>query len=893
MRLGPYEVVASLGAGGMGEVYKARDVRLNRLVAIKILPTQFALDGDRRARFEREARSVAALNHPHICTIHDVGRARPQPPRGAGGDRGEAAAPSGSESGWGPTSTEEPIDYLVMELLEGQTLAARLRTGPMSMEEALACAIQIADALDRAHRERIVHRDLKPGNIMVTKGGAKLLDFGLAKPLSAAAAAAGSTLPTQHTPVSSFGMVMGTLSYMAPEQLEGKDADARTDIFAFGAILYEMVTGKRAFAGAGHLSVIAAILDCNPPPASALQPSVQPMLDWILRRCLARNPDDRWQSAHDVLVALKDLAEGRLDVTPVARWSRSAGLAWGTAIVAAGAAALLLWTSVPRGPATTGVVRFVLSPPGHGEADSLSISPDGRLVSFVTDGSLWVRPLDAVDARRLPGTAGAYAPFWSPDGRWIAFFAGSHLKRTDLTGRTPETICAARRASGGTWNRDDVIVFGANSGEALYTVRANGGEPALLRAPEQARGQSALLWPHFLPDGRRFLYVAASSQPAAQGIHIGSLDSPATRRLWAADSNVAYAGQFVLFARAGVLLAQPVDPAGLEPAGEPVVVTERVYRSFSDRQAEFAVSERGVLAYGGGRHPNRRLVWLDRRGRQVGTVADAGEYGDVALAPDGSRLAVEQLDPERGTRDIWVFDLARGGSFKLTFDPADDGTPVWSPDGTRIIYVSNRAGRWDMYQRLASGAENEELVAQNLGVPVDWSSDGRYVSYEAYDQTTGSDLWVMPLETRKPQAFLQRPFMEREPHFSPDSRWLAYSSSESTQREVYVETFPASGRRWKISTDYGRKPRWRADGRELFYVGRDDMLMAVAITGQGPTLRGGPPQPLFKLPIVGADILHHYAVSADGQRFLVNALVEGASVSTVTVIVNWTAAPTK
>ncbi|MDA2930745.1 protein kinase [Acidobacteria bacterium AH-259-O06] len=876
-RLGPYEIITLLGAGGMGEVYRARDTRLDRTVAIKVLPSHLSDNPGLRQRFEREARTISRLNHPHICTLYDIGH-------------------------------HQGIDFLVMEYLEGKTLADRLAKGALPIDQALRYAVEIADALDKAHRQGVVHRDLKPGNIMLTETGAKLLDFGLAKLRPPPAAAASlSALPTEEASLTAEGTILGTFQYMAPEQLEGKEADARTDIFAFGALLYEMATGRKAFEGKSQASLIAAILERHPPPISTLQPLTPPALDHAVRRCLAKEPDERWQSANDLTGELKWIVEAGsqagLPAPVLARRRSRQRLGW----IAAGALCLPLIATLSLSvihlrevPQEAHPMRFFVSPP---EQVTLArfpvISPDGKHLVFETRSAdspnlLWVRSLDSLTARSLPGTEGALYPFWSPDSRFIGFFSRGKLKKVPLSGGPPQTLCDAPAGRGGSWNRDGTIVFNPHWADPLQYVSAAGGEAKPLTELDESRGETAHRWPGFLPDGRHFFYLALSSQPENRGIYLASLDSKETKRLLSATLNAAYAEPgYLLFMRESTLMAQPFDKQGLELTGEAFPLAQNVDRTEHTytTAASFSVSENGVLTYRSGSSLSRnQLVWFDREGKRLGPVGEPADYSNHALSPDGKRVAVGLRDPETQTRDIWLFDLARATSSRLTFDPADDLNPVWSPDGTRIAFTSDRKGPRDIYQKMASGTGQDELVLESGEQKslTDWSADGRFLLYNAPNPQTRGDVWMLPLsEEGKPTPFLQQSFDQREAQFSPDGRWVTYYSNESGTRQVYVQPFPATGGKWQISTQGGVEPRWRRDGKELFYIAGSN-LMAVEVNTRGSSLEAGIPKVLFEASFAGLGTRNSYVVSADGRRFLIITPVEQAASSPITVVLNWT-----
>ncbi len=878
-RLGPYEIQSALGAGGMGEVYRARDTRLDRTVAIKVLPSHVSDDPALRERFEREARTIAALNHPHICTLHDVGR-------------------------------QDEIDFLVMEYLDGETLAARLAKGAMPIDVALRHAIEIADALDKAHRAGIVHRDLKPGNIMLTKSGAKLLDFGLAKTTPTAIAASGlSIAPTLQTPMTMEGTILGTLQYMAPEQIEGQDADARTDIFAFGAVLYEMLTGKKAFEGKTQASLIGAILEREPAKISTLVPLTPAALDWAVTVCLAKNPDERWQNAGDVARQLKRIAA--VDDAPpgavVTRQTRARTLVpW---LVATAAVLALIAASaieLRRPTANLPVVRFDITTPPTRDATSFAISPDGQQLVFVatTEGvsKLWLRPLNQTTAQPLNGTDGAIYPFWSPDSRSIGFFADSKLKRLDLGGGAPQALANAQAGRGGTWNSDGVILFnpdgqlGASS--ILMRVAATGGTATAVT--RLSAGEATHRWPQFLVDGRRFLFFSAYGPPSTQGMYLASLDGGAPSRIEGTSSPGLFAPpNTLLFLRQDALMAVVFDPQRGVIAGDPALVAEPVGTDFGVQRGAFSVSLSGVLAHRAVTgSPRRQLVWMNRAGMQLGIVGppDEATLADPELSPDGRQIAVRRT--LQGNLDLWLIDVQRGIQNRFTFDANADEYGVWSPDGGRIVFISNRGGSaFELFEKAASGASEEHSLGVKAVVAQSWSSDGRFLLFRQTDATTGADLWALPMTgERKPFPVMRTRFDERFGNFSPDGRWLAYESNESGQFEIYVRPFPGSGGKWQVSPAGGTQVRWRHDGKEIFYLAPDGRLMAVPISvaADAQTLTVDVPVPLFLTHLAeGPGIVagrNQYAVASDG-RFLMNVSVDDAvPAPPITIVQNWQAA---
>jgi len=872
-RLGPYEILAPLGAGGMGEVYRARDTRLDRTVAVKILPQAVSSSPERRQRFDREARAISSLSHPYICALYDVGQ-------------------------------KDGIDFLVMEYIEGESLADRLKRGPLPLNQAMSYGIQVADALDKAHRAGIVHRDLKPANIMLTRSGAKLLDFGLAKLRGndhEGDLTQQSNLPTEPIDITGEGTIVGTFQYMTPEQLEAGQVDARTDIFAFGAVLYEMITGRKAFTGKSRVSLIGAILKDEPPPISRIQPMIPPALDRVVETCLEKDPDERWQSAHDLMRELKWVAESASEASnrapaPVRVKNRQRAWMAATAILLlALAAASLVIAHLRQSAAGTRAVRFSIPTPNlTGTGDDFAISPDGgRLAFSAIDSSgkqrLWVRPLDSLSAQPLPETEGAFRPFWSPDSRFIGFFAGGKLKKIDVSGGPPQTLCEAPIGTGGTWNRDGVIVFAPGGGIGLCRVSAAGGEAAPLTTLDQPR-EISQRWPQFLPDGRHFLYL---SRQEKSGIYVGSLDSKETRRILDSDFSACYAAQgYLVFARDAALMAQQFDAGKLELTGEPLRVAEQV-GIYTYGRSPFTISD-NVLVYERGDVADSQLAWHDRAGRQIRTVGPPGRYYSIWLSPDENMVAVERA--EKGNFDIWLTDIARNTPTRFTFDPSWDLAPIWSPDGSRIVFASGRAGVIDLYVKPASGSTSEELLLKtsNTKLPTDWSSDGKLILYVELNAKGKNDIWILPLEgDRTPRPFLQDAFNKRGARFSPDGKWIAYSSDESGQDQVYVRPYPGpGGAKYQVSPAGGNQPRWRRDGKELFYISADGKLMAAELKA-GSTFEAPAAKPLFDTHIKVVEWVipisrDNYAVSSDGQRFLINNFND-VSAPVLTVVLNWTA----
>ena len=909
-RLGPYEIVAPLGAGGMGEVFRARDTRLDRSVAIKVLPSALAADPQLRERFEREARAISSLSHPHICTLFDVGQ-------------------------------QDGVDFLVLEYLEGETVAERLaRGGRLDPSEALRIAIDICDALDKAHRSGIVHRDLKPGNVFLVRSGgastppvAKLLDFGLAKSAApAVATTALSMLPTTPPNLTVQGAILGTFQYMAPEQIEGQEADARTDIFAFGALLFEMLTGRPVFEGKTRASLLGAILKDEPPPVSRVQPLVPAALDRTVSTCLAKDPDDRYQSARDLLRELQWTASGSTaDVTVpmAARPARSNRIAW--LVAALSTIALIAMAVIALRPKVTPVadpVQFTIAPPentsfggpssgGTGTATQLAISPDGRNIVFVAGAKgafqLWLRPLAAGAATPIPGTEGGTFPFWSPDNRFIAFFAGGKLKRVAVAGGPAIPLCDAPSGRGGTWSRDNVILFSPSSasGTGLMRVSSAGGVPTVVTPVDPATTETNHRWPHFLPDGRHFLYTASTGSccPATTPsvIRIGSLDpAEAAITLVQTESSASYASGHVLFTRDGTLMAQPFDPDLRQSKGDAFPLAEHVGPEGS-RYVSLSASQSGTLVYApDGSQAPRQLTWFDRSGRAVGTLGEAAQDSNPALSPDETRVAValgtggpENRDVWRNNlrSDIWIIDIARNLKSPLTLDPGRDRLPVWSPDGLRIAFAGERSGVVSLRQKLVDGTGADEVLLEspesNLRIsPTDWSRDGRYIAYSLQGSfPLRLDVWALPLfGDRKPFPIAQTEAIENAAVISPEGQWIAYTSNEAGTQNIYVQPFPEGGAKRQVSRDGGGQPVWRPDGKELFFLRPDGTMMAAPIERTG-RFDIGVPQTLF--PAIHPSALtlgaRQYAVMKDGQRFLINIRPQQSSVTPLTVVVNWTA----
>jgi Tol biopolymer transport system component/predicted Ser/Thr protein kinase len=865
-KLGPYEIVAPLGAGGMGEVYLARDPRVGRDVAIKVSTEQFS------ERFEREARTVASLNHSNICTLYDVGP-----------------------------------NYLVMELIEGPTLADRIKQGRIPLEESLEIARQIADALEAAHEKGIVHRDLKPGNIKVKADGTvKVLDFGLAK-VGGTPVVSSDNSPTLSVAQTAAGVILGTAAYMSPEQAKGKVVDKRADIWSFGVVLYEMLTGKQLFVGETVSDILASVIKEDPDwekvPAKAQR---------LLRSCLQKDPKGRLADISDAKLLLDDVPESVPTKRP---W-----LAWSTVALLLIAFFLLAFVHFrDKAPIATEPVRFQIAFPDKvvpAGSEPFALSPDGRRLAFAGRGPdgvarLWIRSLDSLEVRPLLGSelnsSSVGFCFWSPDSRFIAFDAGGQLKKIDLSGGQPQILCdLSGSALGGSWNRDGTIILG--NGGGLMRVSDNGGDLTPLTRLDRSRQENEHVLPSFLPDGRHFIYFRNSGIPENAGMYVGSLDArpeeQRAKRLVKTLRAAVYAPSrdsstgHLLFLREGTLLAQAFDDRRLELTGEPVAVAEQV--NFFRAGGFFSVSTNGILAYRSGGAwlvHNQQATWFDRQGKVLGAAGEVGAQWGLALSPDGARAAYSSS--QRITFDLWLLEFARGTNMRFTFGQGDSRDPIWSPDGSRIVFGSNRDGTFNLYQKMASGIKSDELLLKSSEdkIPTSWSSDGRFLLYTVIDPKTKSDLWILPLQgKRTPIPFLRSEFNEQDGHFSPDMRWIAYTSDESGSNEIYVQEFSQrsggasseTGGKLLVSKGGGSGARWRGDGKELFYRAPDGTVMALEVTA-GPVFQAGTPKPLFLAQFTQAP-LPDWDVASNGKRFLISIPSGGGGTPTpFTVVLNWTA----
>jgi eukaryotic-like serine/threonine-protein kinase len=885
-KLGPYEIQSALGAGGMGEVYRARDIRLDRTVAIKILPAHLSSSAELKARFEREARAVSSLNHPHICHLYDIG-------------------------------SQEGTSFLVMEYLEGESLADRLHKGALPLKQALEFGIQIAEALATAHRACILHRDLKPANVMLTATGAKLLDFGLAKSsptLSGAAAAISGMTPSTPTMtiaelsspskgLTQRGTVIGTFQYIAPEVLQGAEADARSDIFSLGCVLYEMATGRRAFEGKSQLSVLTGILEKDPGPVSRVQPTSPAALDHAVKTCLEKNPEERFQTAHDVKVQLKWIAEGATQSGAIPAKPRRLG--WFISGAAIFLALVLVAAYLTLNARPGAVVRsFLLPPPGTSfvtmapSSGPPAISPDGtRLVFSARDEKgtllLYLQELSSVTPHPLAGTDDASYPFWSPDGQEIGFFAGGRLKKISASGGPPQVLCDATIGRGGAWSKEGIIVFAPGPSTSLLRVPAVGGTPEPATRLAADRGENSHRWPYFLPDGRHFIYWARSTRGVREHtVYVGSLGSLDAKPVMKSELMALYVPNYLLFLRDQTLMAQPFNTRSLETTGAAVPIAEHTAINSTTNRPIFTASDNGMLVYQtGSTQSGWRLLWFARDGQQNGSVAGLAAYLDPAISPDGTRVAASIITGQ-GTADVWIFDLARDTRTRLTFGSSIQRYPVWTPDGKTIFYASNGRGLYQLYSKSADGNGPEQVVLpgdDSLQIPMCVSSDRRYLMYMrlSADRKTGTDIWALPLVgERKPFSIVATAFDDRDAAISPGSKWMAYDNNETGRSEVYITAFPSGGAKWQVSTSGGTNPTWRRDGKELFFLDPADYVMAVDVSSSGNVARMGTPHMLFHVTGLQKE-QGPYTVSADGKKLLINSGDIKEESQPLTLVQNW------
>ena len=889
-RFGPYEIVSPLGAGGMGEVYRARDTRLDRTVALKVLNSQLPLSAELKQRFEREARAISSLNHPNICTLYDVGQ--------QGG-----------------------TDFLVMEYLEGESLADRVKRGALPLDELLRIGAEISDALQKAHRAGIIHRDLKPGNIMLTKSGAKLLDFGLAKPIAAMSAVAPSSnsvfgaAMTQSNPVSPLstaGAVLGTVQYMSPEQITGGEADARSDIFALGLVLYEMATGKQAFNGKTQASVAGAILAVEPSPVSSLQPTTPAALDEVVRLCLVKDPEERFQSAHDVTLQLEWIRNaGPPGGAPagVTRRSTRELVAWAAAALAVITALLLGTAFFTRAPQPAQAVIAQIPPPKDanfalwGTAPGMpALSPDGKQLAFVASTSdgrelVYVRSLDSLNPRALDGTDGAQHPFWSPDGRFLAYSTKGKLYRIDAAGGPPFEL-SALNLTRAAWNRDGSILVSVgpagSPGREILRIPASGGEPQSVAKLTYPVGSL-----QFLPDGTHFLVHRPGEN---SGTYVGSLSGGEPKLLIHGTSPALYAlPGYLLFVQDGTLMAQKFDTSSMQLSGAVTPLAQNVFVNNVINRGIFSVSETGTLVYEVSSHLSTRILFYDRSGKQMPGPEGLGASGSPSLSPDGTKLAFSMNDRAAGKVDIWVQDLARGIKTRLTFSSGINADVSWMPDGKNVSFLSNQDGRFHIYTKAADGTGDSTplFIDDAAEFFPSWSADGRYVAFQrstgarvqsAYGPASG-EIWAMPLfGERKPFPVVQNgQFVAIRPALSPDAKWLAYISDESGQQEIYLVPFPHGSGRWQVSSGGGNMPRWSRDGKELFYLAPGNQLMSAKIAEQNQSLEVSQAQPLFQVSPAQGSLGPVYDVSTDGKKFVVLSEDPHERFPPFTLVLNWPA----
>lgn len=892
-----YKVLEKLGEGGMGVVYRAHDTKLDRDVALKFLPLELTQDPSARERFIHEAKAASALSHPNVCAIHDI-------------------------------QDHEDQMFIVMDFVDGQTL--REKQASINFKQAIDIGIQVADGLAAAHEKGIVHRDIKPENIMIRRDGiAQIMDFGLAQ------------LRGNVSRLTKEGSTVGTAGYMSPEQVQGQDTDHRSDIFSFGVLLYELLAGQLPFKGVHETALAYEIVNVDPAPMSSIKPEIDPHLDAIVLECLEKDPRERTQSIAQVSLDLKrykressrQRASRVTAARPISKSSegRTRGIAqpqlsFGSPKLLGILAALffvamatfgVLYFKRPTTEIRT-ISSYILSPEklafakqsGDVGEGHLALSPDGSMLAFVAADSLgkthlMVRALNAPNAKELPTTEGAYYPFWSPDNRHIGFFQAGKMKKIDVSGGPSVTICDASNGRGGSWNRDGVIIF-SNASDPIYEIPAAGGALTAVTKLDTSRSEMTHRWPHFLPDGKHFLYFSRSSTGGVEreedALVVGSLHGKVNKRLMTAKGNVVYASGYLIYLRDKALMAQPFDAGKLETSGDAIPIAEPVEYDLGYNRAVFSVSQNGMLIYqSSSTQLGLQLEWFDRTGRSLGTIAPPAEYWGTSLSPDGKRIVFSVYDYQSRNRDIWIYDTARGLKTRFTFDPASDESPVWSPDGSRIVFSSARRGHYDLFQKTTSGAGVEEVLLESPQpkLPSDWSSDGRFILY--IESRAKDNLWILPLEgDRKPFVFLQTEFNEELAQFSPDVRWISYLSDESGNWEVYVRPFIGAdgqptinqSRKWQVSTNgvgniAGACIKWNRNGKELFYLSNNNKLMAAEIKASGSTFDVGAVRPLFEVKAKGG--VSFCDVTADGQKFLIGIQVGGQSVPPLTLVTNWDA----
>lgn len=872
-KLGRYEIRSQIGAGGMGEVYQARDTQLGRDVAIKVLPASYADDKDRLQRFEQEACAAGALNHPNILSIYDVG-------------------------------THDGAPYVVSELLEGETLRDALDQRRLPTRKAIGYATQMAQGLSAAHDKGIIHRDLKPENLFITNDDrVKILDFGLAKLVQPSSNEVAQTDIATRKVHTDPGTVMGTAGYMSPEQVRGRAVDHRSDIFSFGAVFYEMLCGKRAFRGESAIETLNAILKEEPAELSGTNPNIAPALERVVWHCLEKSPERRFQSAGDIAFALESLTGATSQPSVIATTSSRAETIWSrerliwTVVCAALllAAAAFAFAYFTRRDSTSRVVRLALPTPEKAtQPASVTISPDGSRVVFEANNAsgkrlLWVRALSSLLAQELEGTEGATAPFWSPDGRSIGYFANQKVFKVEASGGRPQLLCATTENRGGTWNTDGTILFGGLEG--ISRVSAQGGTATL--ATKLHPKEEAHRWPYFLPDGRHFIFLADAETAEDHQVRIGSLDSQESEILFSAISRIAYAAPgYLLYVNQGALVARGFDATLRKLTSEPVTIAEQIAEVGGNHEFDFSVSNSGVLAYQSGT-PDSQLTWFDREGKKLATVGEPRNYANVMLSPDGRLAATTLMDSDGRVADVWLVDLSRNNTSRLTFESSGEGDPLWSPDGKRIVFSSNRSGNGqvNLYQKAAGGAGDDQLLfsSNSAKYPTSWSPDGEFILFENWALKSKSGIWRLSLKDNQINALLEATAYDQfQGQISPDGRYIAYSSNESGRWEIYVQPYPTTGEKWRISSNGGQLASWRKDMKELFYITTEGRLMSVDITTT-PKFESSVARQLFQTTIKNLQQGLCYAATPDGQRFLVNTYVQSNNPAPMTIVLNWTA----
>jgi len=875
-RLGPYEIQSSLGAGGMGEVYRARDTRLDRSAAIKVLPSHLSADPEAKQRFDREARAISSLNHPNICTLYDVGH-------------------------------QDGIDYLVMEFLEGETLADRLAKGPLPTEQVVKYGIEICEGLGKAHKTGVIHRDLKPGNIMLTKTGAKLMDFGLAKAATVGAPPASSLTmtisgPSANQPLTAQGTLVGTFQYMSPEQTEGKEADARSDIFALGAVLYEMATGKRAFTGKTQASIVAAILASEPPPISVVQPMTPPALAQVVKTCLAKDPEERFQTVHDVKLQLKWIAEASSSqLAPPAQIRArrvlqkrtlfiAAVVGW---ILAAAAVAIFLLSRAQLEDARRPMTASWLSPSDTEYAPvsvgAPALSPDGSKLAFLTgsvsDSKLWVRDVTTGTAKQLEEVERPTFPFWSPDGKYIGFFSAGKLKKVAVAGGPVEVLCDAPEGRGAAWSPRGVIIFTPNIFEPLYKVPEGGGVPE--KITEMKPGWTHRN-PYFLPDGDHFLFIsreASGGKVAAGALYGASLSGEKPRQILERGSNAQYSEGYLLYLRETVLVARRFDPKSLQFSGDPRPVAEKLDYWNARDLAAFTAAH-GTLVFRHGSLQRTQPMWVDRTGKELGRFGEPGLYSSPKPSRDGSLVGLVRPDPDTGKGDVWMVDASRNTVSRSTFADAVNVTYAFSPDAKKIavgtIAGTTSGGMW-IQPTSGSGNQDKLETPSDYATVASWSPNGRYLFMQLQNNATRNDIYYIDLNgDRKLTPVLNSPANEMAAVLSPNGKWLAYISDESGRSEVYVTAFPEPGGKWQVSNSGGSSPSWAADGKALYYHA-GDKLMVVAIQN-AETFEFGAPTALS----IHLNEFDTLGPVAPGERFPALKPLSGGQSNPQEVILNWT-----